>query len=1023
MLKKIIVTSLICLFAIFGANADTLRENHVINITRLEEKLKTSSLNEKPLIYNQLAREYLGVSDEKSLRYARNSLNLSVISDNRAEEAHAYYIIGLAYYNLDDFDKAGMNFETALTLEYNNNNPERLSDIFLHLGEVYEQKRNYDSALAYFQKSIETEQKSGNPNRLGNRYKELGDVYYKSGNLKTSLEYYFTALELEEKEDSIENIADLHNYIGIVMLDLGNYEKALEHYLTSLKMMEQLGNKQGQARSLNNIGIVYYDWGNKEKALEYYQKSMLIEEELNNERGLSGSLNNIGIIYADWGQHDLAIDFYSKSLDISKKYGDKIGIAQTMNNIGESYFGMGKHDKALENLLISLEAEKQLGNLPGTAVSYNTVGDIYFKLNKPDLALKYSDSSMAIADSLGLTAVKLSNFKLLSNIYAATGNNKKAFDYLGLYTQLKDTIYNRDFLDQMTKIQMKYEIDKKEQEKDVLIREFKEREKIIKKQKIYVFIIFFSLIVIIFIVFYDKRLKQKANLGLKMLNNRMYTQKNELSQTLTLLGQSEEKYRKLVKNSPTGILYMNTSGKILEVNDKMLEILGSPGEEKTKQINCLQFGPLKEAGLVDDILKCIETGELVYNEKPYTTKWKKKIEVRYFITPIKDKEQKITNLILNVEDITLRKDAETALIRSEMKYKNLIENSLQGIFVLQNNRLTFANNRMTGLTQYTVEELENSRIAWYDLFVHPDDREKARLMGESEIHEKLSEEIRFVRKNGTIRWIQILASPFDYEGKMSQIIVAMDISGHKESESILVESEKKLKEANATKDKFFSIIAHDLRNPFNAIIGFSNLLISSYETMDEQERKNIIKNISEASERTYKLLQNLLEWARTQTANLEFHPKMLDACVVVNEIIAELKPHADNKKITLISEIPFNTQVKSDENMLKTIIRNLISNGIKFTHPGGKVSVISGKKDHDTMICIEDNGVGIDEKDKNRLFNPDFQLRKAGTAGEAGTGLGLVLCKEFVKKSGGTIWAESGAIKGSRFCFTISGEE
>lgn len=1021
MLRRFILILSFCLPVLSMANPDTLRESQLVEITRLEEELKKATLNDKPLIYNQLANEYLNISIEKSLRYARNSLNLSVISDNKTEEANAYFIIGLAYIKLNDFDKAGMNLETALDLESEQQNNRRLSDIYLYLGLVEEKQQNYDSAKALVNKSIEIERTIKPPNRVGHRYKELGDIYYSSGNLKVSLEQYLTAIEYEQKTDSLVSVADLYNYIGIVYLDLGNYEKALEYYLLSLKLMEQFSNRQGQARSLNNIGIVYYDWGNKEKALEYYQKSMLIEEELNNEMGISGSLNNIGIIYADWGQHDLAIDFYTKSLDISKKYGDKKGIAQTMNNIGESYFEMGKHEKALENLLTSLEAEKQLGNLHGTAVSYNTIGDIYFKLSKTDLALKYADSSIAIADSLGLTAVLLSNYRLLSKLYSTTGKDKKAFDYLSRYTELKDTIYNRDFLEQMTKIQMKYEVDKKEQEKDVLIREFSEREKIASRQKIYLGIILISLVIIIVIIVYDKRQKQKAHSGLKMLNDRMHSQKEELSRALSLLGKNEEKYKKLVKNSPTGILYLDTQGKILEVNDKMLEILGSPSEEMTMQINCLEFAPLRDAGLVDDILKSMETGEVVYNEKPYISKWGKEIDVRYFITPIRDKSGKITNMILNVEDITLRKEAEQALIRSEMKYKTLIENSLQGIFVLHNNKLTFANNRMTGLTQYAVEELESSEKPWYDLFVHPEDRMKARLLGESKLQEKLSEEIRFRRKNGTIRWIQVLASPFDYQGEMSQIIVAMDISGHKESESILLESEKKLKEANATKDKFFSIIAHDLRNPFNAIIGFSNLLINSYEAMDEQERKSIIQNISEASERTYKLLQNLLDWARSQTDKLEIKPRVIDVCVVVNEVIAELKTNADNKEISIVSDIPFNTPVTADENILKTVLRNLVSNGIKFTNPGGSIRIYSDNKNHHTLICIEDTGIGIDEDVRKNLFNLDFQHRKTGTGGETGTGLGLVLCKEFIDRSGGRIWVESKPGKGSCFCITLPG--
>jgi signal transduction histidine kinase len=230
---------------------------------------------------------------------------------------------------------------------------------------------------------------------------------------------------------------------------------------------------------------------------------------------------------------------------------------------------------------------------------------------------------------------------------------------------------------------------------------------------------------------------------------------------------------------------------------------------------------------------------------------------------------------------------------------------------------------------------------------------------------------------------------------------------------------KELSELNATKDKFFSIIAHDLKNPFNALMGFSTLLIDDYDSFDDDEKKDLIQTMSDASENAYKLLQNLLEWSRSQTGSISWNPETIHLDKIATETIDLLQNQAMNKDITIKGIVPANTSVYADSNMVTTVIRNLMSNALKYTPKGGEVKLFASKQGNFIEVTIEDNGIGIRKEDKEKLFRIDVNFSTNGTDNETGTGLGLILCREFVEKNGGKIWVESEEGKGSKFKFTL----
>ncbi|MCD4833443.1 MAG: tetratricopeptide repeat-containing sensor histidine kinase [Bacteroidales bacterium] len=239
-----------------------------------------------------------------------------------------------------------------------------------------------------------------------------------------------------------------------------------------------------------------------------------------------------------------------------------------------------------------------------------------------------------------------------------------------------------------------------------------------------------------------------------------------------------------------------------------------------------------------------------------------------------------------------------------------------------------------------------------------------------------------------------------------------------------IEKQKtKLKELNTTKDKFLSIIAHDLKNPFSTILGFSELLLSKHRKYDVNKREKFIKLIYGSSKNTLNLLENLLTWAKAQKGKINYNPEKIHINNIIADNIDLLTPNASKKDISIINLIKDSTKVSADKEMINFIIRNLISNAIKFTPKNGEIKIYDKKTESNRSgllsVFIEDNGVGIAQKDIEKLFRIEESYTTRGTEKESGTGLGLILCKEFIEKHGGKIEVESELGKGSIFHFTI----
>lgn len=299
--------------------------------------------------------------------------------------------------------------------------------------------------------------------------------------------------------------------------------------------------------------------------------------------------------------------------------------------------------------------------------------------------------------------------------------------------------------------------------------------------------------------------------------------------------------------------------------------------------------------------------------------------------------------------------------------------------------------------------------------------------GQSQINR---EEPIIDQHTGTIRWQLSTKVPFyNTQGEIAGLVgINRDITNRKRMEAQLLtvhtelqETNAQLAQLNASKDKFFSIISHDLRSPLTILLGLSELIDDNVVRYSPDRIKLYTGQLRESAEKLYALLENLLTWSRVQRNVIDYTPYELDIYDLVTETFELFLTAAKYKQITLRNTIAHGTFVYADYAMIYTVLRNLLSNALKFTMTGGEIELSAQLRDTEVEVAVSDTGVGIPEEDLAKLFRIDIRYSQAGTDGEEGTGLGLILCKELIEKNNGTIWAESVIGKGTTFRFRLPG--
>jgi PAS domain S-box-containing protein len=340
----------------------------------------------------------------------------------------------------------------------------------------------------------------------------------------------------------------------------------------------------------------------------------------------------------------------------------------------------------------------------------------------------------------------------------------------------------------------------------------------------------------------------------------------------------------------------------------------------------------------------------------------------------------------------------------------------------QKRELVFISSNCKEVTGYSDSEFYNNNALIIDI-VHESDRTFITKALKSEISKlpQKSLEFRIITGKGKEKWIEQKNVPFfDSDNNyMGSFISNRDDSKRKKFEVALKTSEENLKLANADKDKFFSILAHDIRSSFSGLIGLAQFLNNELDDLEKPKVKELVEKINYSVRSIFTFIENILEWSRIQSGRMEIKPKEFSLTDLIIEVIAINRAGLTKKNIKIEFDKSKEFNVFADENMISVVLRNLVSNALKFSYPGSIINMHLTKKDSIVEFGIKDEGTGIRETELDQLFKINSSIAKSGTENEQGTGIGLILSKEFIEKNGGKINAESEFGKGSLFTFTL----
>jgi len=480
--------------------------------------------------------------------------------------------------------------------------------------------------------------------------------------------------------------------------------------------------------------------------------------------------------------------------------------------------------------------------------------------------------------------------------------------------------------------------------------------------------------------------------------------------------------RGILDNSVAGIITFralrNSDGKIvdfriIEINETGQKLLGVLEEEALEMSMLKSLSGERRDEMLKKYMQVTETGKTanftyLYTNKKGSTFWFKSSVAKY-----------MDGVVVTTQDITEQRNREAAFRESEKKYQKIFRN-IRDVFYRTdiNGIVVDISPSIERYTDFKREEIIGKPVI--DFYHNTEDREKLienlRMKGEV-----IDFEVRLKKKMDTLAFASVNAHlVFDESGKIEGIEGYMrDISERKKTEEQLVNMNEKLRELNQQKDKLFSVIAHDLKNAIFGAAGLSNIMVDEFESLPKDEMYEYVSLLKKNMDNSSELLNDLLSWAGNQFREVSINPEKLNLFDVTLSVFEMLKEGASKKMITLENKVPDQLFVHADLNILKIILRNLISNSIKFSNAGSSITVSAIIENEMAQIATKDRGIGMEKEVLKKIFTKSIYHSTSGTKGEKGSGLGLELCQIYIKKLKGEIWAESEPGAGSTFYFTI----
>ncbi|VAX15200.1 hypothetical protein MNBD_IGNAVI01-2314 [hydrothermal vent metagenome] len=493
-------------------------------------------------------------------------------------------------------------------------------------------------------------------------------------------------------------------------------------------------------------------------------------------------------------------------------------------------------------------------------------------------------------------------------------------------------------------------------------------------------------------------------------------------------------FKKALNNISDSVVILSTERTILFTNNGFNKTFGYENENIIGKYANIIYRENIDSDRYEEIYRSIINGG--WEGKIYLKKKSgENIPVQLTANIIKNFNGNLDAIFAVAKDLTEQVKAENSLQEAKDKYANLFHDLRNAVYESSpEGKLLDINPSGVKLFGYdSKEELLNVDIA-KDLYVDPTDREKLK----AEIEEKSfikNYEIKIKNKKGEQKVVLETSTTIrDSSGKIIAYQgILTDVTEDKKREELmnkyvadlaevnmqLRNSETELKKLNAEKDKFFSIIAHDLKSPFNSLLNLSEFLVEDISELSMEEVKSFSREINKAAQNVFNHIVNLLQWSQIKTGGLEQVIENVALASFVNNTIALIEGNAAKKGISIINDIDTRLFFKGDRNVINSVFLNLITNSIKFTRRGGQIRISADQNENMITVMVMDNGIGISKDNLEKLFRIDEHFSTSGTSNEIGTGLGLILCKELIEKNNGEIWVRSEEGVGTTFFFTL----
>ncbi|MDD1437652.1 tetratricopeptide repeat protein [Dolichospermum sp. ST_sed10] len=918
------------------------------------------------------AHRYVSEDPNNAQIIAKKAISTSKTLKNQISQIESYLTYAESCINFSSFDEANIFIDSAITLAKNKILYKQQIHCLILSGKVNSEIGNKSLFLAKISEAGSLARRTKLIDVEVSIELLIGDFYKSSGDFDRSISSKKRALEIATKSNNKPLIADSWNSIGSTYWYFSHFQDALENYYKSFIIRENIKDTLGIIASLKNLGLVYRDLSNFDKALSQLNQALKLTDEIKNKVETSEILNLLGSLHYRFNRYNEAILYYKQSLEIRYKNGFLNSTANTLENLARVYSQKSQYDDAYQALNEALKIREQLLDQTAIASTLNEMGNLYNQKGNIAEALRRYLMSLKIRQKNRNDQDIAKSLTNIGNTYRKLGLIKNATVYL-------------------------------EQARDLIITGKDPSE------AAYVLVNLGNLYI-------DQK---RYDIALKVYQEALSMRKKtgdeaSIARTIRNIAQVQMQIGQTDRSRDNFLVALKFSKKL---ND------GKAIADTYNDLGNLE----RQTGNFQIAAKHFEDAIKIYDE---SANYDGKALCLRKIGEIQIKQGKPDIAKTNIE--------QSITIGKEIGSMVLVHYGYSAMHDLYKS----TNSHKLALDYYTKhirirDSLDNSRRneknleAQLDLELDKKKEEIKSIEGEVQLlrQESLIKELE-IEKQRELKYFAIALASLIlslaglifwgyYQKKKHNKVLEEKIAIIREINDKLYLSEESLKLNVQTKVKLFSIIAHDLRSPFNALVGLTEILNNKAESLSPSKIKELSIHINKSSNNVLTLIDNLLSWSRSQRGRIELKPESINLKSIVESCFEVASISAKEKNISLKSKLNKNDIAYADKDTISTVIRNLISNAIKFTSNDGEINIWAYNRNDTIDIYISDTGVGICEKDLKHLFKIDKNISTKGTNQESGTGLGLIICKEFIEKNNGSISCESELNVGTTFIITL----